>query len=192
MGDGRGGDAPAGADRWPGRAAGGIMRGMAAFERKRASYADLEAVPETMVGEILDGELITSPRPGMLHANASSELGAVLRGRFRKGSSGPGGWIFLLEPELHLHGDALVPDLGGWRRARMPEVLDAAASELAPDWVCEVVSPSTERRDRSRKLRIYAREGVGHAWLVCGCQRPRPQRRGIGTGLTAPTSGVYT
>jgi Uma2 family endonuclease len=37
---------------------------------------------------------------------------------------------------------------------------------LAPDWVCEVLSPSTEALDRGKKLRIYAREGVAHAWLV--------------------------
>ena len=79
---------------------------------------------------------------------------------------GPGGWILLDEPELHLHGDVLVPDLAGWRRERMPELPDAAAFELAPDWICEVLSPSTAASDRAEKMPIYARERVAHVWLV--------------------------
>jgi len=70
------------------------------------------------------------------------------------------------EPELHLSGNALVPDLGGWRRERMPVLPEATAFELAPDWVCEVLSPSTAPLDRTRKLPISARERVGHVWLV--------------------------
>jgi Uma2 family endonuclease len=88
------------------------------------------------------------------------------RGKFAAESGRPGGWILLDEPELHFHGDILAPDLAGWRRERMPELPDAAAFELAPDWVCEVLSPSTSALDRADKLPIYAREGVRHAWLV--------------------------
>lgn len=88
-----------------------------------------------------------------------------LGGPFDRARGGPGGWIILDEPELHLHGDALVPDLGGWRRERMPELPKVAAFELAPDWVCEVLSPSTQGHDRVRKMRVYTREGVGHVWL---------------------------
>ena len=76
------------------------------------------------------------------------------------------GWILLDEPELHLHGDVLVPDLAGWRRERMPELPDAAAFELAPDWVCEVLSPSTAALDRAEKMPIYAREKVANVWLA--------------------------
>jgi Uma2 family endonuclease len=82
------------------------------------------------------------------------------------GRGGPGGWWLLYEPELHLAEDTVVPDVAGWRRARMPKPPSEIAFTLAPDWVCEVVSPSTERIDRASKLGIYAREGVHHAWLV--------------------------
>lgn len=133
---------------------------------KRASYADLQGVPEHLIGEIIDGELLTSPRPAPRHARAASSLGGELYGPFDRGRGGPGGWVILDEPELHLSGDALVPDLGGWRRERLPELPEVAAFELAPDWVCEVLSPSTASLDRIRKLPIYAREGVRQVWFV--------------------------
>jgi Uma2 family endonuclease len=133
---------------------------------RRASYEDLLAVPDLLVAELIDGTLITSPRPAARHARASSSLGGELYGPFDRGRGGPGGWILLDEPELHLHGDVLVPDLAGWRRARMPELPDAAAFELSPDWVCEVLSPSTAAVDRAEKMPIYAREQVLHLWLV--------------------------
>ena len=133
---------------------------------RRATYEDLLAVPDHLVAEILNGLLITHPRPAARHARAASRLGAELDGPFDRGRNGPGGWLLLDEPELHLHGDVLVPDLAGWRRERMPELPDTAAFELAPDWVCEVLSPSTEATDRAEKMPIYGREGVGHVWLV--------------------------
>ncbi len=134
--------------------------------RKRATFADLESVPETLVGELIDGELITSPRPAPRHGAASSTLGQELGGSFQRGRGGPGGWWNLDEPELHLHQDALVPDLAGWRVARLPELPETAHFTLVPDWVCEVVSPGSEATDRVRKMPIYAREGVRHLWLV--------------------------
>jgi Uma2 family endonuclease len=134
--------------------------------KRRATYEDLLAVPGHLVAEILSGVLITQPRPASLHARASSRLGVDLGGPFDRGKGGPGGWIILDEPELHLHGEIVVPDLVGWRRTRMPELPDAAAFELAPDWVCEVLSPSTAGIDRDEKMHIYARERVSHAWLV--------------------------
>ena len=133
---------------------------------RRAIYADLASVPDHLIGEIIDGELVTQPRPAASHARAASRLGMEIGTPFDRGRGGPGGWIILDEPELHLHGDALVPDLAGWRRERMPELLDVAAFELAPNWVCEVLSESTQRRDRIQKMSIYARERVQHLWLV--------------------------
>lgn len=133
---------------------------------RRATYADLLSVPDHLIGEIIDGELVTQPRPAAAHARAASRLAMEVGGPFDRGKGGPGGWIILYEPELHLHGDALVPDLAGWRRERMPELPEAAAFELAPDWVCEVLSASTQRRDRIQKMSIYAREQVGHVWLI--------------------------
>jgi Uma2 family endonuclease len=123
-------------------------------------------VPDHLIGELIDGELVTQPRPAAPHARAASRLGMEVGNPFDRGKGGPGGWIILDEPELHLHGDALVPDLAGWRRERMPELPEVAAFELAPDWVCEVLSASTQRWDRVRKMRVYAREQVSHVWLV--------------------------
>jgi Uma2 family endonuclease len=140
--------------------------------RRRATYEDLLAVPAPLVAEIVNGVLITSPRPASRHARASSALGGELLGPFDRGrNGGPGGWIILDEPELHLQGDVLVPDIAGWRRDRMPELPDTAAFTLAPDWICEVLSPSTRAVDRVEKLPIYAREHVAHAWLVDPLER---------------------
>ncbi len=133
---------------------------------KRATYADIEALPDHLVGEILDGELHASPRPRLRHAVAATRLTGRLSPPFDDGLGGPGGWWILIEPELHLGEDIVVPDLAGWRRERLPEIPDAPHLELAPDWVCEILSPSTERLDRGLKLRIYAREKVPHAWLI--------------------------
>jgi Uma2 family endonuclease len=134
--------------------------------RGSATYQDLLAVPDHLVAEIIDGELITSPRPASRHTVAASSLGGELYNPFQRGRGGPGGWIILDEPELHFHDNVVVPDLAGWRRERMPEVPDAAAFELAPDWLCEVLSPSTARLDRVRKMPIYLRQAVSHVWLV--------------------------
>jgi Uma2 family endonuclease len=140
---------------------------MCAVSAKRgATYEDLLRLPDNVVGEIVDGELHVSPRPASLHSRAASRLGGELFGPFDKGKGGPGGWILLDEPELHLVGQIVVPDLAGWRRERMPEMPDAAAFELAPDWICEVLSPSTSAFDRAKKMPVYARAGVQHAWLV--------------------------
>jgi Uma2 family endonuclease len=139
--------------------------------RKRATYEDVIAAPEHLVAELIDGELVTMPRPAALHAAAATALGEELGPPFKRGRGGPGGWVILDEPELHLRDDVLVPDLASWRRERMPEIPDTAAFELAPDWVCEVLSPSTEALDRTQKVPIYSREAVTHVWLV----NPRTQ-----------------
>jgi len=136
--------------------------------KRRATYEDLMQVPDTKIAEIIDGELIVSPRPASPHAATAGALFTDLGG-FGGGAHnprGPGGWWILFEPELHLGEDVLVPDCAGWRHERMPRIPNVVGFTLAPDWVCEVISPSTGRIDRSRKMRIYAREGVGHVWLV--------------------------
>jgi Uma2 family endonuclease len=137
--------------------------------RCRATYQDILDLPESIVGEIIDGELYTSPRPASPHARASSMIGSDLVGSF-DGPSGdpvaPGGWWILDEPEIHFGADVVVPDLAGWRRERMPAIPNVPYFELAPDWVCEVVSPSTGALDRGRKMHVYAREGIPHLWLV--------------------------
>jgi Uma2 family endonuclease len=133
-----------------------------------AGPADLQDLPEHVVGEILAGELHVSPRPAARHAHAATALAARLY-PLRPGRGDgdpPGGWWILFEPELHLGADILVPDLAGWRTTRLPTIPDAAFFTLAPDWVCEVLSPSTQRLDRMKKMPRYASAGVGHLWLL--------------------------
>ena len=132
----------------------------------RATYQDVLDAPAHRVAEIVDGTLHTHPRPGGPHIVASSRLGVELGGPFDRGRGGPGGWWIMDEPELHLGEDVLVPDLAGWRRERMPDMPDTAYFTLAPDWVCEVLSPSTRRLDLQGKRPVYAREEVRHLWLV--------------------------
>lgn len=131
-----------------------------------ATYEDLAALPDTVVGEIIDGELHVSPRLALPHAHASSALMMLLGPAFHLGHGGPGGWSILFEPELHLSRDVVVPDLAGWHKARLPTIPNEPWTALPPDWVCEVLSPSTARIDRTKKLALYAREKVQHVWLV--------------------------
>ncbi len=136
--------------------------------------AAFEAVPAEQVAEILDGELHVAPRPAKRHTRAASRLGILLGGPFDLGQGGPGGWVLLDEPELHLgpRPDKVVPDLAGWRRERMPDALgdestgDDVHYDVAPDWCCEILSARTERVDRTKKMRIYRREKVSHVWLL--------------------------
>jgi Uma2 family endonuclease len=139
--------------------------------RRKATYEDVLAAPKHLVAEIIDGDLSLQPRPAGRHAAVASALGEELGPPFKRGRGGPGGWLTLDEPELHLSSDVLVPDLAGWRRERLPRVGDEAYFELRPDWVCEVLSPSTEKQDRTAKLTIYAREEVPNAWLINPTQR---------------------
>jgi Uma2 family endonuclease len=133
---------------------------------KTATYADIEALPPNMVGEIAFGVLHTHPRPAPRHAVAASLLGAELTGPFHWGRGGPGGWVLINEPELHLGEHVVVPDIAGWRRERLPRLPKTAYFETPPDWVCEVLSPSTQRFDRTDKLTIYAAFSVNHCWHV--------------------------
>ncbi len=131
-----------------------------------ATYQDVLDAPPHMVAELVDGVLHLQPRPAFPHALAGSSLGHEVIGPFHKGRGGPGGWWILAEPELHFGADVLVPDLAGWRRERMPAFPNAPWTELAPDWLCEVLSPGTRRFDLTDKRRRYAAAGVPHLWLV--------------------------
>ncbi len=146
-----------------------ITKGIAPVSQTKtrpATYADIEALPASMVGEILFGTLHAHPRPSPRHSVAANAVGSSLTGPFQFGNGGPGGWLFMVEPELHLGQHVLVPDIAGWRRERLPRLPDTAYIETPPDWVCEVLSPSTERIDRTDKLTIYAEFGVKHCWFV--------------------------
>ena len=133
---------------------------------RRARYEDLCSLPDNVVGEIIAGELHTHPRPAPRHAVAASAIGIEIGSPFHRGRDGPGGWWILDEPELHLGEDILVPDLAGWRRGRMPKLPATAWFELAPDWVCEVLSPATARVDRMAKMPRYATNDVAYCWLI--------------------------
>jgi hypothetical protein len=131
------------------------------------TYPALGALPSNLVAEIVGGELVDSPRPRVVQTLAASALLGELLGPFVRGQGGPGGWLLLFAPELHLvGGEVVVPDLAGWRRERLPELPDVTVMTLAPDWVCEVLSRETMALDRGRKMLAYARAGVEHVWLV--------------------------
>lgn len=139
---------------------------MAEPAKKIATYADIEALPPNIVGEIIFGALVTHPRPAPPHNTASFALGNRIGPKFQDGEGGPGGWIFMNEPELHLGANVVVPDIAGWRRERMPKMPAKSYVETAPDWVCEVLSDSTEDYDRKEKRDIYGMAGVSFLWLL--------------------------
>ena len=137
-----------------------------AYKLRKATYQDVLDAPPHKVAEVIYGVLQMQPRPAMPHAWASSIMGGELVNPFGRGRGGPGGWWIVFEPELHLGEDILVPDLAGWRRERMPVYPETAYCTLAPNWICEVLSPSTRQLDLTDKRDIYAREGVAHLWFV--------------------------
>lgn len=139
--------------------------------KRGADYADVVAAPDDRIAELVFGDLWLSPRPSVRHANATSLLAADLSEAFHRGRRGPGGWWIWFDPELHLRGDVMVPDIAGWKRDRLPELPDGVGIELAPDWLCEVLSPATEKFDRHGKLPRYAEEGVDHLWLIDPIER---------------------
>ncbi len=135
--------------------------------KRGATYADLMDLPEHVVGELINGNLYATPRPRWRHALLAGAVAEQVRGAVGHRARGADGWWIVAEPELHLGAQVVVPDLAGWRRDRTPSIPpDATRIEIAPDWVCEILSPSTARRDRGEKLPIYAGAGVGHAWIV--------------------------
>jgi Uma2 family endonuclease len=154
-----------GAERLATNGAGPHPGDMSDKARLESLYEELEGLPEGVTGEVIDGELYVSPNGAVPHSRATSRLGALL-GPFDLGTEGLGGWVILVEPNLHLGANRIEPDVAGWRRERMPVLPGSVGIELAPDWVCEVLSPSTETLDRNRKMAVYAREGVKHLWFV--------------------------
>ncbi len=141
---------------------------MAEPASRRATRADLDALPETVVGELIEGVLHTFPRPRPKHARAASVLGGDLNGPYDRGRGGPGGWWILDEPGVTLAAldvEEIVPDVAGWLRERLPELPDGPI-EIVPDWVCEILSPSTRAHDLKKKRPLYARAGVAWMWIV--------------------------
>ncbi|MBX3577969.1 MAG: Uma2 family endonuclease [Rhizobiaceae bacterium] len=139
---------------------------MAEQEKRRATYADIESAPEHLVAEIIDGVLRTHARPSLRHGATASALGSELTGPFQKAKDGPGGWVFFVEPEIKFGNDILVSDIAGWTRERIPGWPDTNYFEIPPDWVCEILSGSTEKRERTVKKRIYGTAGIPHLWIT--------------------------
>ncbi|MBC7793271.1 MAG: Uma2 family endonuclease [Clostridia bacterium] len=139
---------------------------MTSIQQRNATYDDLVALPVNVVGELIDGDLIVSPRPAGPHSQAASTLGMDLGSPFQRGRGGPGGWWILDEPELHLAHNVLVPDVAGWHRQSMADVPADHRFTIRPDWLCEVLSPSTASFDRIRKMRLYAAAGIQHVWIL--------------------------
>jgi Uma2 family endonuclease len=131
-------------------------------------YEELCRLPEGVTGELLNGQLHAQPRPSGKHGLAERALNVDVGGPFDLGRGGPGGWWIIPERGVHFVRDSevAVPDLAGWRRERMPTVPSDHRFEVVPDWICEILSPSTQRRDCTVKLPLYARYGVAFAWLV--------------------------
>lgn len=138
-----------------------------------ATYQDVLDAPEGQRAELIDGALFMQARPMPPHDNAQGQLFSRVHQHFhRSDGGGPGGWRIVAEPELHLlRRHVLVPDLAGWRREWMPDFPREGRYPLAPDWACEVVSPSTAGHDRLRKMPVYAQAGIAHLWLVDPSQR---------------------
>lgn len=134
--------------------------------KREATYEDLYHIPENMTGQIIDGELIVTPRPASRHIEVASSLGGELVPPYRFGRGGPGGWLIYDKPEIHLGKHVLVPDLAGWKRERLSISPDEHRFTVPPDWICEILSPSTARTDRIEKRRIYAQYHVQYAWII--------------------------
>lgn len=135
--------------------------------KTNAAYRDVLEAPEDMIAELVQGELYLQPRPAARHVLTASRIGTLLGPPFELGRGGPGGWTILDEPELHLREDVLVPDLAGWRSEAAVELdWQLAHFEVRPQWVCEVLSPRTVRRDRLVKLDVYHANRIDWAWLV--------------------------
>jgi Uma2 family endonuclease len=144
---------------------------MTAAEKLLNVYEALAALPDGVRGEIIAGELHTAPRPSVRHQAVSRGATTDIVGPFDFERGGPGGWLIVAEPELHLGRetsalDVLVPDLAGWRRERLPSLPNAPAVELAPDWVCEILSPTGATRDRGPKAARYLHHGVAWMWFI--------------------------
>ena len=135
--------------------------------KKRASYEDLYEIPENSVGEIIDGGLIVTPRPSRKHGFSASALGGELVPPYQFGrGGGPGGWIIIGEPEIKFGEHYLVPDIAGWRRERFPDLEETNWVSIFPDWIAEILSPTTVRVDRIKKMAIYAEHGVPYLWFI--------------------------
>jgi Uma2 family endonuclease len=137
------------------------------------TYDDYLAVPEGLRAELIDGKLTLLPRPLGRNVRATSMLNSLVGhpfcGSAARAPDKPGTWWILLRPECHLILDrrVVIPDIAGWRRSRMSAPpADSHKFTLVPDWVCEVLSPSTAGHDTIIKMPKYLEAGVEWVWIV--------------------------
>ncbi len=131
-------------------------------------YRELEQLPESLIGEVLNGQLYAHPRPSGRHVSVATNLSIDIGSPYQRGRGGPGGWRILVEPEVHLTLDTevVVTDVAGWRKERLPTIPDGHKFTVIPDWICEIFSPSTETIDKEIKMPLYADYGVQYLWLI--------------------------
>jgi len=112
---------------------------------KYGLYDQLVDLPETLTGELLNGQLHAHHTPAPKHLHATARLDRAIGRGCGDGDDGPGGWWILIEPEIRFVRDieVAVPDLAGWERERMALLTETAYFEIAPDWVREILSPPT-------------------------------------------------
>ncbi len=127
--------------------------------------------PDGLKVELIRGMVCMAPAPVPLHQRLVQRVCARVTSAYDRtdgDGSGPGGWVIITEPELHLgeRPDKSKPDLAGWRVGRATFSLSDAAITIAPDWICEVLSPSTETYDRGTKAPVFAEHGVEWLWLI--------------------------
>jgi Uma2 family endonuclease len=140
--------------------------------KRKAVYEDLYDLPENMTGEIIEGEIHAFPRPHYRHGRVAYRLNVRIGAPYDLGDGGgPGGWVFVVEPEVMLGENLLVPDVAGWQLERLPKLPQKNWSTVPPDWVCEILSPNTRGHDRIKKMPIYGQYGVKHAWLIDPVER---------------------
>lgn len=132
-----------------------------------ATAADLSDLERS---EVIAGEVHEKAAPSAEHGDAQRALAQILGGRFHRrggGGANPGGWWIMTEVEIQLEThEVYVPDLTGWRRENTPQRPSGRPVRIRPDWVCEILSPSTARYDQVTKQRTFHRCGVGHYWIV--------------------------
>lgn len=158
--------------------------------KKPATYDDLFVIPEHATGQIIAGELIVTPRPSREHARVESALCAELTMPFDFGRGGPGGWLILVEPEIRLGDDFLVPDLAGWHKERFPVAEEHNWISATPDWICEILSPRSVRLDRITKMSLYRDHAVPHVWLIDPAAKTL-EIFGLGPARAWVTLGLY-
>jgi Uma2 family endonuclease len=135
---------------------------------KLLTYEALLALEDGVKAEVISGSLEVLPGPLPRHGRAQRTLGSFIGKPFDDddGLGGPGGWWIFLEVDVQLsEHDIVRPDLSGWRRERLADP-DERPFTTAPDWACEILSPSTARRDRVTKRHLYAKHGIRHYWLL--------------------------